>query len=132
MKTLVIEDDYSANTMFVRVLENYGTCDSVTTGFDGLQKYRDNLNSGDPYDLIIIDIILPDMNGYTVLESIRSEEGREFSNPKKTRIILSTSLDDDENKKICKKLEKGSEEYYVKNYILEGLKETIEKLGIYL
>lgn len=131
MKTLIIEDDYSANTMFVRFLENYGECDGFTTGYDGMQAYQNALNSGQPYDLIIIDIILPDMNGYTVMESIRDEESaRSIPINERSKIILTTSLDDEENRKLKEKLKIGQEAYYVKNFALDGLKEKLAELGV--
>ncbi len=133
MRSLVIEDDSSANTMFLRYLEDYGECDTVTTGFDGLQKYGEVLDRGGKYDLIIIDIILPDMNGYSILESIRAEENnRKFFDSERARIVLATSLDDEENRKFREKLKPGLETYYVKSFALDGLKEKLSELGIKL
>jgi two-component system chemotaxis response regulator CheY len=133
MKTLIIEDDSSANSIFVRYFENYGACDSATTGFDGMQKFMDALNSGDLYNLVIIDIILPDMNGYQLLETIRLEEDmRKFSNSERAKIILTTSLDDEENRKLIEKLKYGYETYYVKSFALDGIEKNLKELGIKL
>ena len=125
MRSLVIDDDYTSQTMFVRFLENFGTCDTATTGLDGLQKFKDSINQGAKYDLVVIDIILPDINGDIVLESIRSEE-RFLS----TKIVLTTSLDDKENRQLCGKLRSGHETYYVKRCALDGFREKLGELGL--
>ncbi|OGI02220.1 MAG: hypothetical protein A2Y25_04725 [Candidatus Melainabacteria bacterium GWF2_37_15] len=133
MKILIIEDDYSANSIFNIYLGKYGDCDSVTTGFDGMKKFRETLDKGLTYDLIVIDIILPDMNGYTVLDSIRAEEdARKFTDEMRAKIVLTTSLDDDENRKLREKLRYGYENYYVKSPVLDGLQDKLLELGIKL
>jgi len=131
MKILVIEDDYSSSIMFQRYLENYGKCETVSTGFDGMQKYIESISSGQQYNLIIIDIILPDMNGYEVLETIRAEEdARKYIDAERTKIILTTSLDDEENRKLAEKLTPGLETYYTKKFVLEGFDEKLQELGL--
>lgn len=133
MKTLIIEDDYSSITMFKRYFEIYGKCDEASTGFDGMQKYQESLDMGSPYELIVIDIILPDMNGYKILEAIRGEENvRKFHDHERSKIIITTSLDDNENRKIKEKLRPGFESYYVKSFALDGIEKSLKDLNLKL
>ncbi len=87
---LVIEDDRFIGEMYVRSLKNNGyVVDWVTTGREGFAAA-----SIKPYDLILLDIMLPEQTGIEVLNSLRN-------NPKgdliaKSRVIVLTNFDQDE------------------------------------
>jgi PAS domain S-box-containing protein len=67
---LVAEDDRGVRTLITDVLHRYGyTTIEATDGQDALQKFMDNRNV---IDLIIIDVVMPKMNGKEVYEEIRS------------------------------------------------------------
>ncbi len=131
MKSLVIDDDASSRALFVRCLEKYGDCDTASIGFDGINKFREAFKSAEPYDLVVIDIILPDINGNEVLKMIRTEEDMSRTPDYfRTGIILTTSLDDNENRKLSEELTPGKEVYYVKSYGANGLNEKLQELGL--
>jgi len=118
--------------MFKMALDRQGECDTCSLGYDGINAHKKALFSGQPYDLIIIDIILPDINGQHVLECIRTEEiVNKIDDIFQTKIILTTSLDDEENRKMAQGLKKGKEAYYIKSFANEGLREILMELGFY-
>jgi len=131
MKTLVIDDDNSCCAMFKMYLDSIGDCDTVSLGFEGVNRFKEAFTSGQPYDLVIIDIILPDINGNEVLEMIRTEENMALTPEHlRTKVVLTTSLDDEQNREFAKGLTKGLEAYYVKAFANEGLPETLQELGL--
>ncbi|NLF83719.1 MAG: response regulator transcription factor [Candidatus Gastranaerophilales bacterium] len=133
MKTLVIDDDYSCSSMFKMFFNKYGQCDTYSLGQNGLTAYKEALGMGQPYDLVVIDIILPDMNGIDLLGFIRAEEDmNSVSVSSRTKVILTTSLDDEENRKVETTLTLGLETYYAKTFANGGLREKLEELGFYL
>ncbi|MCX7682018.1 MAG: ATP-binding protein [Anaerolineae bacterium] len=72
-KVLVVDDDPDALRLFTRMLRACDSTLSVATASDGeqaLEAIRDA-----PPDLILLDVIMPKMNGWQVLERLRSEEG---------------------------------------------------------
>lgn len=87
---LVIEDDRFIGEMYVRSLKNNGyTVDWVTTGREGFAAA-----SIRAYDLILLDIMLPEQTGIEVLNSLRkSPRGDMIS---KSRVIILTNYDQDD------------------------------------
>lgn len=87
---LVIEDDRFIGEMYVRSLNNNGyTVDWVTTGREGFAAA-----SIRAYDLILLDIMLPEQTGIEVLDSLRkSPRGDMIS---KSRVIVLTNYDQDD------------------------------------
>jgi len=67
MKILVIEDDYALNDLIVTRLkeENF----QVDYSYDGLKGYLKGLDN--TYDLIILDIMLPNKDGFSILKDLR-------------------------------------------------------------
>ncbi|OGH95753.1 MAG: hypothetical protein A2039_07445 [Candidatus Melainabacteria bacterium GWA2_34_9] len=130
MKSLVVDDDFTCVYIFQTQLSKYGTCDTFSNGQDAIEAYKTSLNRGNPYDLMIIDIMMPNMNGYEVLENIRTIEAeRQISYPFCAKIILATGLDDVENRQIEQKLDEVSEAYLVKSNDSNALLEKLTLLG---
>jgi DNA-binding response OmpR family regulator len=86
---LIIEDDHFISEMYARSLRNAGyAVDVAVTGQDGinaaLQKH---------YDLILLDIMLPEKQGKEVLQELKSYQSPTL---KDTSIIIMTNFDQDE------------------------------------
>lgn len=87
---LVIEDDRFIGEMYVRSLKNNGyTVDWVTTGREGFAAARVKV-----YDLILLDIMLPEQTGTEVLTSLRNSPNGDMI--AKTRVIVLTNFDQDD------------------------------------
>jgi len=69
LKILVIDDDSSMCETLEMYLteEGYGVV-TAGTGTEGLKKYKDS-----PTDVVILDIRLPDIDGFTVLKNLKRE-----------------------------------------------------------
>lgn len=72
-------------------------------------------------DLIIMDIMMPEMDGYTALEAIRQSEGL-----KKVPVIMVTAVGFDMNRKMA--LEMGADDYVTKPFGVKDLLERIDKV----
>lgn len=82
---LFIEDDRPIAEMYSRVLEREGYhVDFAYNGADGLQKAGMK-----HYDLILLDIMMPEKTGIEVLQELRGEDGK--GNPD-TKIVILTNL----------------------------------------
>ena len=68
MRILVIEDEKRLAATLVDILENNGySADSVHDGEEGLELAKSGI-----YDALILDVMLPGMNGYQILRALRS------------------------------------------------------------
>lgn len=87
---LVIEDDRFIGEMYVRSLKNNGyVVDWVTTGREGFAAA-----SIKSYDLILLDIMLPEQTGIEVLGSLRNNPKGDLIS--KSRVIVLTNFDQDD------------------------------------
>ncbi len=103
MRVLIIEDEYSLADVLRAILkkENY-TVDISTDGQDGLYQALTGI-----YDAVILDVMLPEMNGFEVLEAIRKEGI-------KTPVLMLTAKSELDDK--VKGLDYGADDYMTKPF----------------
>ncbi|BBK42302.1 DNA-binding response regulator [Allostella vacuolata] len=113
MKILVIEDDREAAAYLVKGLEESGyVVDHAATGPDGLF-----LASTQPYDALVVDRMLPGMDGLTIVETLR-QQGRNMP-----VLILSAMGEVDDR---VKGLKAGGDDYLAKPYAFAELLARLE------
>ena len=83
-KLLVVEDDLDIQELLQNFLQEAGY--RVTAANDGVEAV--SLFSGSPFDLILLDVMLPKIDGFTVCECIRRQS--------QVPIIMLTSLSGEE------------------------------------
>jgi two-component system, chemotaxis family, chemotaxis protein CheY len=100
MKTLIVEDDPVSRMVLKEMLKDYGYSDCAVNGREGVNAVRAALDSGRPYNLICLDILMPEMDGQEALMAVRQlEQERDIGPSREARIIMTTSLDDAESMK---------------------------------
>jgi len=116
MKILVVEDDRTVGQYVKRGLEEQRF--HVDLAADGLEGLR--LASGGQYDLIILDLRLPEMSGLEVLRNLRD---RGLTVP----ILVLTAQDTVDFK--VQALRTGADDYVTKPFSFEELLARVEALG---
>lgn len=108
MRILFIEDDFITAQSIQKLLQSEGyICDISDTGEDGLE-----IGKLYEYDLIILDLVLPDIEGFEVMRRLRTAQVR-------TPILILSGMDDTNNK--VKGLSAGADDYLTKPYSKEEL-----------
>lgn len=115
MKILVVEDDIDLNSILTKHLKKNGY--SVDCAYDG-EEALDYLRVA-PYDLVIADIMMPNMDGYTLIKKMR-EQG--LSIP----VLILTAKDATEDK--VQGLDLGADDYVVKPFEFDELLARIRAL----
>ncbi len=111
---LVVDDNEMNRDMLSRRLERQGY--RVTVAVDGRQALE-ILNRED-FNLVLLDIMLPEMNGYQVLEQLKADQSLSH-----IPVIITTALDEADGKAKC--IELGAEDYLTKPFNPVMLKSRI-------
>lgn len=107
IKLLIIEDDYVLSDNLKDILSEIGEIKQVYDGSEGLFELESGI-----YDLAILDLMMPEMNGYEVLANIRKEKIQ-------TPVLILTAKDGLEDK--IEGFERGADDYLTKPFYREEL-----------
>nr|CRH05896.1 putative response regulator receiver domain protein (CheY-like) [Candidatus Magnetococcus massalia] len=94
MKGLIVDDLLENRKLLNDYLQNRIPCDLTSNGPDALDLFQDALADGDPYQLVLLDIMMPEMDGQEVLLKMRALESQHGqSGPNEAIIIMVTAAD---------------------------------------
>jgi len=130
MKILIAEDDVMTRVILQEMLSDVGTTHGAENGREAIEVFTQALKDRDPFDLVCLDIMMPEINGQDVLVRIRKiEEDLGVIPEYQVKVIMITALSDPEN--IRKAKEEGHcEAYMTKPVKMDQLLEQIKKLGL--
>lgn len=115
-KILLVDD----NPKYLKdVLPSYGY--EITVATDGIQALKLLENSENNFDIVLLDVMMPKMDGWETLKTIR-----ENSTAKEIPIIMLTALDKEQQQ--ISGLKFGADDYIVKPFTLPNLLARIEAL----
>lgn len=98
MKTLIVEDDFTSRILLQGILQAYGTCHICVNGREAVDAFAKAHDDGEPYELVCLDIMMPEMDGQTALKNIRAiEERHGVKASEGCKVIMTTALDDKKN-----------------------------------
>ncbi len=120
-KILIIEDEKSIQRIIEYDLKQLDY--DVDSAFDGLEGY--NKASSTVYDVILLDLMLPSMNGMEICKKLRSEDNNAY-------IIMLTAVDDEYN--VIKGFDVGADDYVTKPFspreLLARIKAGLRRKGL--
>lgn len=118
-KTLVVDDYYINQELTKEMMEMMGcVVDVAEDGLSALAKYKNN-----HYDVIMMDVQMPELDGYEVTKQIREYEASGGKKPAIVIAITANSMQGDREK--C--LEAGMDDYISKPLRGEQLEKTLTK-----
>ena len=126
MKSLIVEDDFISRKILHMILSPYGDADIAVNGVEAVKAFTWATEEGKPYDLICMDIMMPEMDGQQALQRSRAiERERGVKSSEEAKVVMITALDDPKN--VVEAYYKGGATSYVpkpidKNMILHLLK----------
>ncbi|TVR14108.1 MAG: response regulator [Planctomycetota bacterium] len=129
MKSLVVEDDFVCRKTLSSMLQGFGDCDIASDGVEAVEAVQLALNEKTPYDLICLDIQMPNLDGHGTLTQVRGLE-RDAGIPvgRGAKIIMTTAMNDKEN--IFSAFRGNADAYLTKPIVLERLRGELLNLGL--
>jgi CheY-like chemotaxis protein len=128
-RALVIDDDPVCRQRLQSILKDFFDCTFAVNGRLGLEEYIASREQGNCYDMITLDINMPELNGHETLEAIRKwEEENGIEGLDAVKVIMTTS--EDASKHIFSSFRQGCEAYVVKSGMGDKLLDEVAKLGL--
>lgn len=128
MKILIVDDEFVSRKKAQKILSTYGECDIAFNGEEALEAFRMAHEEGHPYNLVTMDIQMPDMDGIEALKEIRAwEESRDIQLGNGVKVVMLTASMASDS--ILSSFKEGCESYVVKPFDKVKLAETLSQFG---
>lgn len=132
IKCLVVDDDQLGRELISFYLVGIANCEMAENGLQAVDMFRHAFENGEPYDLIILDIVMPEMDGHSAAMQIRQiEKEWGVAIGDGVNIIVLSSLHTP-NDIIQAYVAARSVAHLVKPIKPEKLLKTLSKLGIFV
>jgi two-component system chemotaxis response regulator CheY len=130
MRTLIVEDDYTSQIILENALKSFSSCDAVTNGVEAVAGFRRALDEARPYDLICMDIMMPELNGQDALRQIRHiEKTMDVPAADEVKVVMTTALS--ETRQVADALFKGgASAYFVKPIHIDHFLKELKALDL--
>jgi len=129
LKMLIVEDDFPSCKILEEYLSEYGDSTTAANGIEGVEAFKNALDAGTPYDLVCLDIMMPEMDGHEALRTIRQiEQKHGIFDPSGVSVIMTTAKD--RSRDMIEAFDEGCASYIVKPVDQEKLVVEMQKLDL--
>jgi len=129
VKCLIVEDDFVSRKLLQTFLADHADCHVACNGHEAVEAFAEVLDTREPYDVICLDIMMPEMGGREALTEIRRiEDEHGIGGLDGVKVIMTTALEDSTN--VFGAFREGCEAYVVKPICKDKLLAEMEKLGL--
>ncbi|NCD35037.1 MAG: response regulator [Spartobacteria bacterium] len=129
LNMLVVDDDLCAGRVLEMMLKAYGDVLWIDNGFDAVNSVADQLEAKKNYDLICLDIMMPEIDGHATLRQIRQlENNYGIPDAKRSKILMVSALGDPRN--IMESFAGLSNGYIVKPVTQQRVADELAILGL--
>lgn len=130
MRILIVDDDYVSRTKLKALLSSYGDCDTAPSGKLAFEMFKAAYEEDLPYELITMDVDMPEERGQAIVKKIREWEAAEKIHLRGTeaRILMVTVMS--AAKEVVSSFRQGCEGYLVKPVTPDKLREALLQIGL--
>lgn len=131
LNILIVEDEYISRVLLKEMLAPFGDCKMVTNGKEAVAVLHESYNdSKKRFDLVCLDIMMPEMDGHQVLRELRKiEKEKGLKSIEMTKVVMISALDDTEN--IIEAIVVGRCQAYLTKPVNKGrLEEQLQDLRL--
>ncbi|MCP4354873.1 MAG: response regulator [Proteobacteria bacterium] len=128
MKILVVDDEIVSRKKMENILDDFGECYIVESGTEAITAFNEAWSLGMPFDLVLLDISMPDISGIEVLNRIRqTEKDKSLAKSHCVKVMMVTSHSDKDLVVDCMKA--GCNNYIVKPFDRERVLNKLSSIG---
>ncbi len=129
MKSLVVEDEITSRLILQKFLANHSEVHVSSNGREGLDAFKAAFDQGSPFDLVCMDVMMPEMDGPAALVGIRAiEEGNGTGAGSRVKVLMTTGLGETDS--ALDNVRNLYDAILTKPVRLNALMETLALLGL--
>ena len=125
-KILIVDDSTSVREQLTAFLEPYAECHTAVNG----QEAVDMIKEGTNFDLVIMDVIMPEKDGLTAVKEIREFEKENGGSINKTLTIIIATTIKDPSRILIAQYECGADAYIAKPFTEQTVLQTLRNNGL--
>ncbi len=129
MKILIAEDDFTNRLLLQEFLTEFGTVHTAVNGKEVISAFSAAMSRGEPYDLLCLDILMPEMDGQQALHAVRSLEAESKTTLSPVKILMTTGLGDSAS--VIRAFREQCDGYLTKPIDKQKLLRALEGLGFH-
>lgn len=130
IRALIVEDDFGSRRYLQTIMQSFSRCDVVVDGQEAIDAFNLAWEENDPYRVILLDIMMPNMDGQTALREIRAAEKRiGVHRTESVKVVMTTALEDPKNV-VEAYYQGGADSYLVKPIERDRLLELLKELQL--
>ncbi|MBA3937655.1 MAG: response regulator [Planctomycetes bacterium] len=122
MRTLIVDDDPVCRAVLQHALMAYGPISFADNGVEAIAAVAAQLAKGEPFDLVTLDIMMPDMDGHQTLKAIRRLEVL-FKVGHDVKVAVTSAMGDKDS--IFASFREQADLYFVKPIRLDQLMDEL-------
>ncbi len=131
-RVLIVDDNFTSRSQIKAIFSQYGDCDCAPDGEIAFKLFVAAHQEKIPYDIITMDIDMPDVKGDQVVQKIRqwekSSQIYQNEHGKEATIVMISALSMKDN--ILSSFNKGCEAYIVKPITGAKVKEVVDNINM--
>ncbi|MGL1903580.1 MAG: response regulator [Fibrobacterales bacterium] len=126
MRTLIVDDDKMCGSVAQSIMKKYGEVDLALSGYDAIALFEASFTAL-PYSVVILDIMMPEIDGQQVLKKIRElEYSHGVFKSNRVKVIMLSGIED--KRTILNAFQGGCEAYLTKPLVAKVLEETVKEV----
>ncbi|MHC1701861.1 MAG: response regulator [Humidesulfovibrio sp.] len=95
MRVLIVDDDFYSRVMLHDMLRPVAECHIAVNGEEAVGAFKKALEDGRPYDLVCMDLVMPEMDGQQALREMRGfEDDLGLSDIQRCKVVVISMLED--------------------------------------
>jgi len=128
MRILIVEDHFATRRLMSKLLGHLGEVNVAVDGIEAVEAVEAAVCGKEPYDLILMDVMMPRLDGPSAVQKIREIEAQHADLVERPARVLITSSRDD-GKALAEAFRSKCDGYLVKPVTTEMIVNELERLS---